>query len=132
MAQLGHQTLGKLGELGVPSFVFINGLALGGGLEIALNADLPHGRLRRRRRSPLPEVFLGLILGWGGACLLPNLIGIENALKVDHLEPAQAEPDAEGAAGLRARHRGRDLPAGELPGGLAARGPTACSPARPR
>ncbi|HKH08315.1 MAG TPA: 3-hydroxyacyl-CoA dehydrogenase NAD-binding domain-containing protein, partial [Agromyces sp.] len=30
----------------------------------------------------LPEVFLGLIPGWGGAYLLPNLIGIENALKV--------------------------------------------------
>ncbi|TPX05324.1 enoyl-CoA hydratase/isomerase family protein, partial [Schumannella luteola] len=39
MAQLGHKTLGKLGELGVPSFVFVNGLALGGGVEIALNAD---------------------------------------------------------------------------------------------
>ncbi|HBB38796.1 MAG TPA: 3-hydroxyacyl-CoA dehydrogenase, partial [Candidatus Aquiluna sp.] len=30
----------------------------------------------------LPEVFLGLIPGWGGAYLLPNLIGIRNALKV--------------------------------------------------
>jgi 3-hydroxyacyl-CoA dehydrogenase len=30
----------------------------------------------------LPEVFLGIIPGWGGAWLLPNLIGIENALKV--------------------------------------------------
>ncbi|MCY7289605.1 MAG: 3-hydroxyacyl-CoA dehydrogenase, partial [Cryobacterium sp.] len=39
LAQLGHYALGKQAELGVPSFVFINGLALGGGLEIALNAD---------------------------------------------------------------------------------------------
>ena len=39
MAQLGHETFGKFTELGVPSFVFINGLALGGGLEVALNAD---------------------------------------------------------------------------------------------
>lgn len=81
MAQLGHHALGKLGELGVPSFVFINGLALGGGLEIALNADY-----RTVDRSgagiALPEVFLGIIPGWGGAYLLPNLIGIENALKV--------------------------------------------------
>ena len=30
----------------------------------------------------LPEVFLGIIPGWGGAYLLPNLIGIENALEV--------------------------------------------------
>ena len=39
MAKLGHETLGKLSELGVPSFVFYNGLALGGGVEIGMNAD---------------------------------------------------------------------------------------------
>jgi 3-hydroxyacyl-CoA dehydrogenase/enoyl-CoA hydratase/carnithine racemase len=81
MAQLGHHVLGKLSELGVPSFVFINGLALGGGLEIGLNADYR----TVDRTTPgvaLPEVFLGIIPGWGGAWLLPNLIGIENALKV--------------------------------------------------
>ncbi|WP_285463582.1 3-hydroxyacyl-CoA dehydrogenase NAD-binding domain-containing protein [Agromyces sp. NBRC 114283] len=81
MGQLGHFVLGKLGELGVPSFCFINGLALGGGLEIALNSDY-----RTVDSSApgiaLPEVFLGIIPGWGGAYLLPNLIGIENALKV--------------------------------------------------
>src|SRR5690606_8695510 len=81
MAQLGHKTLGKLGELGVPSFVFSNGLALGGGVGKALHADY-----RRSDSSgpalALPEVFLGIIPGWGGAWLLPNLIGIENALEV--------------------------------------------------
>ncbi|QEE61313.1 3-hydroxyacyl-CoA dehydrogenase [Salinibacterium sp. dk2585] len=81
LAQLGHQALGKLHGMGVPSFAFINGLALGGGLEVALHADY-----RTVDRSgagiALPEVFLGIIPGWGGAWLLPNLIGIENALKV--------------------------------------------------
>ena len=81
MAQLGHWAFGKLAELGVPSFVFINGLTLGGGLEIPLNADY-----RTIDRSipalGLPEVFLGMIPGWGGAWLLPNLVGVENALKV--------------------------------------------------
>jgi 3-hydroxyacyl-CoA dehydrogenase/enoyl-CoA hydratase/carnithine racemase len=81
MAQLGHQTLGKLSELGVPSFVFINGLALGGGLEIGLNANYRTVD-RNAPAIALPEVFLGIIPGWGGAYLLPNLIGIENALKV--------------------------------------------------
>ncbi len=81
MARLGHETLGKLAELGVPSFAFYNGLALGGGVEIGLNssyrtidASVP--------AFALPEVFLGIIPGWGGAWLLPNLIGIENALEV--------------------------------------------------
>lgn len=81
MAQLGHYALGKLGELGIPSFCFINGLALGGGVEIALNAD--YRTLDSSAAAlALPEVFLGIIPGWGGAWLLPNLIGIENALKV--------------------------------------------------
>ncbi|MET1043347.1 MAG: 3-hydroxyacyl-CoA dehydrogenase NAD-binding domain-containing protein [Microbacteriaceae bacterium] len=81
LGQLGHHTLGKLDELGVPSFVFINGLALGGGLEIALNANYRTIDSSTAALA-LPEVFLGLIPGWGGAWLLPNLIGIENALKV--------------------------------------------------
>jgi 3-hydroxyacyl-CoA dehydrogenase/enoyl-CoA hydratase/carnithine racemase len=81
MAKLGHEVLGKLSDLGVPSFVFYNGLALGGGVEIGLNATY-----RTIDSSvpafALPEVFLGIIPGWGGAWLLPNLIGIENALEV--------------------------------------------------
>jgi 3-hydroxyacyl-CoA dehydrogenase/enoyl-CoA hydratase/carnithine racemase len=81
IAQLGHEALGKLSELGVPSFVFINGLALGGGLEIALNAD--YRTINSQAPAiALPEVFIGLVPGWGGAYLLPNLIGIRNALKV--------------------------------------------------
>jgi 3-hydroxyacyl-CoA dehydrogenase/enoyl-CoA hydratase/carnithine racemase len=81
MAQLGHYTFGKMANIGVPTFAFINGLALGGGVEVALAADY-----RTIDSSipalALPEVFLGIIPGWGGAYLLPNLIGIENALKV--------------------------------------------------
>lgn len=81
LAELGHRALGRLRELGVPSFVFINGLALGGGLEIALNADYRTVDSSAPAIA-LPEVFLGLVPGWGGAYLLPNLIGIENALTV--------------------------------------------------
>ncbi len=81
VAQLGHKVFGKLSTLGVPSFTFVNGLALGGGLEIALNS---HYRTVDASAAAiaLPEVFLGIIPGWGGAYLLPNLIGIENALEV--------------------------------------------------
>jgi 3-hydroxyacyl-CoA dehydrogenase/enoyl-CoA hydratase/carnithine racemase len=81
IAQLGHRTLGKLGDLGVPSFTFINGLALGGGLEIGLNSTYRTVDASAAAIA-LPEVFLGIIPGWGGAYLLPNLIGIENALEV--------------------------------------------------
>jgi len=81
IAQLGHHVFGKLDELGVPSFAFVNGLALGGGLEIALNSTYRTVDASAAALA-LPEVFLGLIPGWGGAYLLPNLIGIENALDV--------------------------------------------------
>ncbi len=61
--------------------MFINGLALGGGLEIALNANYRTINATAPAVA-LPEVFIGLIPGWGGAYLLPNLIGIRNSLKV--------------------------------------------------
>ncbi|BDZ56271.1 3-hydroxyacyl-CoA dehydrogenase NAD-binding domain-containing protein [Agromyces marinus] len=81
IAQLGHHALGKLASVGVPSFAFINGLALGGGVEIGLHADYRTVDASLPALA-LPEVFLGMIPGWGGATLLPNLIGIENALKI--------------------------------------------------
>ncbi len=81
IAQRGHQVLGRLADLGVPSFSFVNGLALGGGLEIALNSTYRTVDSSAAAIA-LPEVFLGIVPGWGGAYLLPNLIGIENALEV--------------------------------------------------
>ena len=81
MVQYGHWVLGKLGKLGVPSFSFVNGLALGGAMEIALNSDY---RTLDSSAAALafPEVFLGIIPGWGGATIVPNLIGIENAIEI--------------------------------------------------
>ena len=58
LAQLGHRVLGLLRDAGVPTFVFINGMALGGGLEVALNADY---RTLDSAVSAIafPAVFLG-------------------------------------------------------------------------
>ncbi|WP_375389966.1 3-hydroxyacyl-CoA dehydrogenase NAD-binding domain-containing protein [uncultured Amnibacterium sp.] len=81
LAALGHRVLAHLGDLGVPTFCFINGLALGGGLEVALNADYRTIDAAAPAVA-FPEVFLGIIPGWGGSTILPNLIGIEAALKV--------------------------------------------------
>lgn len=81
MGQFGHHVLGKFGKLGVPSFAFVNGLALGGAMEIALNCNY---RTLDSSAAALafPEVFLGIIPGWGGATIVPNLIGIENAIEI--------------------------------------------------
>jgi 3-hydroxyacyl-CoA dehydrogenase/enoyl-CoA hydratase/carnithine racemase len=81
IASLGHAVFRRLGELPVPSFAFVNGVALGGGLEVALHctyrtisAGVP--------MVAFPECFLGLVPGWGGAYLLPRLIGPARALKL--------------------------------------------------
>ncbi|WP_426303089.1 3-hydroxyacyl-CoA dehydrogenase NAD-binding domain-containing protein [Arthrobacter sp. R-11] len=81
MAQLGHEVYGSLASLGVPSFAFINGLALGGGLEIALQSNYRTASTGAGALA-LPEALLGLVPGWGGVYLLPRLIGPENAVKV--------------------------------------------------
>jgi enoyl-CoA hydratase/carnithine racemase len=81
MARLGHDVYSTLNDLGVPSFVFINGMALGGGLEIALNANYRTVSTGAGALA-LPEAFLGLVPGWGGVYLLPRLIGPANAVKV--------------------------------------------------
>ncbi|MFI0487181.1 3-hydroxyacyl-CoA dehydrogenase NAD-binding domain-containing protein [Actinomadura sp. 9N215] len=81
IARLGHDVFRRLGELDVPSFAYYNGAAMGGGVEIGL-----HCTYRTISSGvpafALPETFLGLIPGWGGTYLLPNLIGAEKALKV--------------------------------------------------
>ena len=81
MASLGHYTYELLADLGVPTFAFINGLALGGGLEIALACNYRTVSTAAGALG-LPESFLGLIPGWAGVYRLPRLVGPENALKV--------------------------------------------------
>jgi len=71
--ELGHEVFLKLHESKKPTFAFINGLALGGGLEVGLNAH--YRTLASTAFTGLPECFLGLVPGWGGATLLPKLIG---------------------------------------------------------
>ncbi len=78
--ELGHEVFLKLHESKKPTFAFINGLALGGGLEVGLNCH--YRTLASTAFTGLPECFLGLVPGWGGATLLPKLIGAENAVQV--------------------------------------------------
>lgn len=81
VARAGHAAFAAIMDLPVPTFAFVNGAAMGGGVEIALVCDY-------RTISAgvpavaLPETFLGLVPGWGGCYLLPNLVGPANALKV--------------------------------------------------
>jgi 3-hydroxyacyl-CoA dehydrogenase/enoyl-CoA hydratase/carnithine racemase len=78
--KLGHDVFRRLGESTIPTFAFINGLALGGGLEVGLHCH--YRTLSSTALTGLPEVFLGLVPGWGGATILPKLIGPERAIQV--------------------------------------------------
>jgi 3-hydroxyacyl-CoA dehydrogenase/enoyl-CoA hydratase/carnithine racemase len=88
IGQLGHRVFGRLRDCAVPTFAFVNGAAMGGGLELALHC---HYRTLSAGVTAiaLPEVSLGLVPGWGGTQLLPNLIGIINAAQVVVQNPLQ-------------------------------------------
>ena len=78
---LGHRVFGRLREAPVPTFAFVNGAAMGGGMELAL-----HCRYRTLAANAAamsePEVFLGILPGWGGTQLLPRIAGPENAVTI--------------------------------------------------
>ena len=79
VAELGHAVFRKLTDGGKPSFGFVNGLALGGGLEVALHCTY-RTVMDSAPALGLPEVMLGLVPGWGGAFLVPNLVGADKAV----------------------------------------------------
>jgi 3-hydroxyacyl-CoA dehydrogenase/enoyl-CoA hydratase/carnithine racemase len=97
MGELGHRVFKRLRDSSIPTFAFVNGAAMGGGLELALHC---HYRTVSGGAAALalPEVAIGLVPGWGGTQLLPNLIGIapaaqiiiQNPLTQKTLKPAQA------------------------------------------
>jgi 3-hydroxyacyl-CoA dehydrogenase/enoyl-CoA hydratase/carnithine racemase len=81
IARIGHAVFDKLHAADVPTFAFVNGLALGGGLEIALHCDYRTVSAAAAGIG-LPECFLGMFPAWGGAYLLPNLVGADRAVQV--------------------------------------------------
>ncbi len=73
MATLGQSVFLKLQHLSKPVIAAINGICLGGGLELAMSCHL---RISGDRvRFGQPEITLGIIPGWGGTQRLPRLIG---------------------------------------------------------
>ena len=80
IGKFGHDLFKRFGRGKKPTFAFTNGLALGGGLEIGLHCN--YRTLASTAFTALPECFLGLVPGWGGATILPKLIGPEKAVQV--------------------------------------------------
>ncbi|MBU2084053.1 MAG: enoyl-CoA hydratase/isomerase family protein [Alphaproteobacteria bacterium] len=76
-----NKTLRQLETCGKPVAVALNGLALGGGLEVALAG---HYRVAAndnpKLQFGLPEAKIGLLPGAGGTQRLPRLVGVQTAL----------------------------------------------------
>ncbi len=90
MANTLHGGLAKIANLGKPTLAAVNGLALGGGLEVAMACDLrivaEHAQLGQ------PEIKLGLFPGAGGTQRLPRLVGSGIAKELMYLgDPIGAE-----------------------------------------
>ena len=69
----GHALFDRLAALPPPVIAALNGIAFGGGLELALCADIRIASAPAR--LGLPEVTIAALPGWGGTQRLPRLIG---------------------------------------------------------
>lgn len=81
IAEQGHATYRRILDAPVPTFAFVSGVALGGGMELALSCSY-RAVASSVRNLGLPEVALGLIPGWGGTYLVPGVVGIEKAVEI--------------------------------------------------
>ncbi len=79
---LGQRTFDRIANLKFPTVAAIHGVALGGGLEIALACDYRIASLDSATKVGLPETSLGIIPAWGGCTRLPRLVGLPAALEV--------------------------------------------------
>ena len=79
-SRVGHELFGRIRALPFPTVAAINGACLGGGVEIALHCSA-RTISTAVRHFGAPEVFLGIIPGWGGTQLVPRLVGVETAIR---------------------------------------------------
>jgi len=73
LIELGQGVYRKIDDLPKPVLVAVNGIALGGGVEMSLAGDVRVASETAKLGSP--EVNIGLIPGWGGTQRLPKILG---------------------------------------------------------
>ncbi|MBW0000401.1 MAG: enoyl-CoA hydratase/isomerase family protein [Verrucomicrobia bacterium] len=77
----GQKAFGRIAKLPYPVIAAIHGVALGGGLELALACDYRVASLDPATKLGLPETTLGLLPAWGGTMRLPKLTGLPTAIE---------------------------------------------------
>lgn len=77
---LGHRVFNKLAKLPFPTIAAIDGVCVGGGLELALACTYRIVADHPKTLLGLPETQIGIMPGWGGTQRLPRLIGLTSAL----------------------------------------------------
>ena len=95
-SRAGHDLFGRIRALPYPTVAAINGACLGGGLEISLHCSA-RTISTSVRHFGFPEVFLGIIPGWGGTQLTPQLIGPAQAVKLIVENPLRQNRMLDGA-----------------------------------
>lgn len=76
----GNEVYKKISEFRAPVICAINGIAFGGGMELALACDIRV--IDERAKVGLPEVNLGIVPGYGGTQRLPRMVGTGMAKKM--------------------------------------------------
>lgn len=77
LAAHGHRVFDAIAELPQPVIAAVNGVAFGGGLELALACDVRIAA--EHARFAFPEITLANAPGWGGTYRLPQVIGAGRA-----------------------------------------------------
>ncbi|MFC7336224.1 3-hydroxyacyl-CoA dehydrogenase NAD-binding domain-containing protein [Haloferula chungangensis] len=82
MIKAGQNVFNRIADLPFTSVAAIHGACVGGGFELALACDWRVASDSSKTRIGLPETQLGILPAWGGSTRLPDLIGLQDALKV--------------------------------------------------
>ncbi len=78
----GQQLFERLSTAEYVTVAAIDGICVGGGLELAVWCDRRVGTTSAKTQLGFPEVKLGLMPGWGGTARTPRMVGLANAIEM--------------------------------------------------